>query len=109
MQFCPKCGSIMIIKEDKKKKVKMLACRKCRYRTKAKGVIAIKEKVQKRPMDEVVIVEKQAEALPKIKIICPSCGNQEAYWWVQQTRSADEAPTTFYRCTKCGHTWREYG
>jgi len=25
-----------------------------------------------------------------------------------QTRAADEPPTRFYRCTKCGHTWREY-
>ncbi|MEM4865380.1 MAG: hypothetical protein QXY09_02690 [Acidilobaceae archaeon] len=25
-----------------------------------------------------------------------------------QTRAADEPPTRFYRCTKCGYTWREY-
>ncbi|MGH9996735.1 MAG: transcription factor S, partial [Nitrososphaeraceae archaeon] len=24
------------------------------------------------------------------------------------TRSADEATTQFYRCTKCSHTWRNY-
>jgi DNA-directed RNA polymerase subunit M len=25
-----------------------------------------------------------------------------------QTRRADESATQFFRCTKCGHTWREY-
>jgi DNA-directed RNA polymerase subunit M len=25
-----------------------------------------------------------------------------------QTRSIDESMTQFYRCTKCGHTWRDY-
>jgi len=107
MQFCPKCGSIMIVKEQKGKK--LLVCRKCGYKLKAAKKITIKETIEKKPMDSVVMIEKQGEALPKVKQICPKCGNKEAYWWVQQTRSADEAPTTFYRCTKCGHTWREYG
>ncbi|MEM3032488.1 MAG: transcription factor S, partial [Nitrososphaerota archaeon] len=39
---------------------------------------------------------------------CPQCGNNEAKWWTVQTRSADEPMTQFFRCTKCGHTWREY-
>ncbi|MCD6114052.1 MAG: transcription factor S, partial [Thermoprotei archaeon] len=39
---------------------------------------------------------------------CPKCGNREAYVWMMQTRAADEPPTRFYRCTKCGYTWREY-
>jgi len=46
--------------------------------------------------------------LSKTKVECPKCGNNEAYWWMVQTRSADEPPTTFYKCTKCGHTWRDY-
>jgi DNA-directed RNA polymerase subunit M len=29
-------------------------------------------------------------------------------WWMLQTRSADEATTQFFRCTKCKHTWRNY-
>ncbi|MCK4973458.1 MAG: transcription factor S, partial [Candidatus Heimdallarchaeota archaeon] len=28
--------------------------------------------------------------------------------WMVQTRSADESPTRFFRCTACGETWREY-
>jgi len=46
--------------------------------------------------------------LSKTKVECPKCGNNEAYWWMVQTRSAHEPPTTCYKCTKCVHTWRDY-
>ncbi|MEK6870559.1 MAG: zinc ribbon domain-containing protein, partial [Thermoproteota archaeon] len=42
------------------------------------------------------------------KIECEKCGNDEAVWWMLQTRSADEPTTQFYRCSKCRHTWRNY-
>jgi transcription factor S len=47
-------------------------------------------------------------ALPTTSIECPKCGNNTAFWWMLQTRSADEATTQFYRCTVCSHTWRNY-
>lgn len=52
--------------------------------------------------------EKGPDTLPTISIDCPRCGNNIAFWWMLQTRSADEATTQFYRCTKCDHTWRNY-
>ncbi len=48
------------------------------------------------------------ESRPTIKIECEKCGNDEAVWWMLQTRSADEPTTQFYRCTKCQYTWRDY-
>ncbi|PWB85162.1 transcription factor S-II (TFIIS) [Methanobrevibacter woesei] len=45
---------------------------------------------------------------PTTTITCPECGHNKAAWWLQQTRSADEAPTRFFQCLKCKHTWREY-
>ncbi|MBR3198288.1 MAG: transcription factor S, partial [Methanobrevibacter sp.] len=40
------------------------------------------------------------------RITCYKCGGTKGYWWTVQTRSADEAPTNFIRCAKCGNTWR---
>ena len=108
VDFCKKCGSLMIVKDVKGKT--MLACRSCGTTQKHYKPLEIQEKVDKKPIDsEVVIVEKSDEALPTTKTECPKCTNKEALWWMQQTRSADEAPTLFYRCTSCRHSWREYG
>jgi len=46
--------------------------------------------------------------LPKQRVICPKCGNTEAYYTIMQTRSADEPSTIQFRCCKCSHSWREY-
>lgn len=106
MQFCPKCGLVCVSKKEKNKTI--LVCRKCGYKIKDYKPIEIKEEVKKDPLDEVVIIEEKREALPKIRIVCPKCGNKESVWWMQQTRSTDEPPTLFFRCTKCRHSWREY-
>ncbi len=57
---------------------------------------------------ELLIIDEQTDTLPKTKVECPACHNNEAYWVIRQTRAADEPETRIYRCTKCGHTWREY-
>jgi len=103
--FCPECGSILRMKEKAGKKI--LYCGGCNY---AKPVdkddkLEISEKVNKGK--EVEVIE-QTELHPKIRAKCSKCDNDKAYYWTQQTRSADEPETRFFRCTKCGHTWREY-
>ena len=107
MDFCKKCGSLMVAQETNKKV--FLTCRKCGATQKEYKAMEIKETVEHAPTDDVIVVEKNKEMLPTTKVVCPECGNKEAAWWMQQTRSIDEAPTLFFRCTKCKHSWREYG
>jgi DNA-directed RNA polymerase subunit M len=107
MDFCKKCGAVLVAKKEKTKTV--LVCRKCGYKVDDYKPMEIAENVDKNPLNDVIIIEKNEEYLPKTKVICPKCSNKEATWWLQQTRSADEAPTLFLRCTKCKHSWREYG
>lgn len=49
-----------------------------------------------------------SRALPKIDAECDECGNDEAYYYLQQTRAADESETRFYICTECDNKWRDY-
>ena len=67
-----------------------------------------KLKDKKKKAEQVVVVEKSQENLPKTKADCTECGNNEAYFWTMQTRSGDEPETRFFKCTKCNKVWREY-
>lgn len=102
MEFCPKCGAILVQKDNKRN-----ACPRCRYSTIAKSRLKTSEKIEGKKMVNI-ISEKDAEVYPIIEHECKRCGNKKAFFWTQQTRSSDEAETKFYKCTKCNFTWREY-
>ncbi|WP_052885994.1 transcription factor S [Thermoproteus uzoniensis] len=108
MRFCPNDGSLLV--PVKKGSATVLRCPKCGYEEPvndaARSAYRSKSAVERR--NEILVADAVAETLPKTKAVCPKCGNEEAYVWMQQTRAADEPPTRFYRCTRCGYTWREY-
>ena len=103
--FCPECGSILRVKEKAKKRI--LCCGNCSYtKTPEEGdKMKVSEKVNTGKKVEVV---ENINIYPKVRATCSKCGNDQAYYWTQQTRSADEPETRFFKCTKCNHTWREY-
>ena len=108
LRFCEKDGTLLVVK--RKGKHTFLVCPKCGKRYKIKGEkLSITEKIEEEKKDVIVMSKgEDLTELPTTKIICPKCNNTEAYWWMQQTRGADEPPTIFYRCTKCGYSWRSY-
>ncbi len=103
MKFCPTC-EVRLKKSDSG-----LQCPKCGY-SKGGSKDAKKVKEEEESVSEFNVLEESEgkETLSTIKIDCGKCGNDEAVWWMLQTRSADEPTTQFYRCIKCGHTWRDY-
>jgi DNA-directed RNA polymerase subunit M len=61
--------------------------------------------------DKIIVIgknERKMRTAPQTNALCTKCGNDRAYWWMVQTRSADESSTQFFRCTRCRRTWREY-
>ncbi|MFC1686220.1 transcription factor S [Nanoarchaeota archaeon] len=101
MKFCPKCGIMLTMKNGK------LVCSKCGHEE-GPVVIQVKEKVDKGPEVGEGVVGTGEETLPLTDEKCPKCGNMRSYSWSLQTRAGDEGPTSFFKCTKCKHTWREY-
>ncbi|RLG17336.1 transcription factor S [Nanoarchaeota archaeon] len=94
--FCDECGGLLVNEDG------VLKCSSCgkvfSKDVKLSAEVKTKSKILKDAESPMEIVDAK----------CKKCGNDKAYVWVVQTRSADEAPTRFYRCTKCGHTWRDY-
>jgi DNA-directed RNA polymerase subunit M len=88
----------------------MVKCRKCGHEKKAAAGNLIVSGQTEKPQREMTVLESSQEAgLPTTgDVKCPDCGNQKAYWWMRQLRSADESEVRFFRCTVCGKTWREY-
>lgn len=107
IKFCPKCGSRMVLKKEGRKN--LYVCPKCSYSEQAKDLksVVVKSKV-KTKVKVLGETNESLKPLPVTTTTCPKCGNDKAYWWIVQTRGADESPTQFFRCTKCGYTWREY-
>ena len=101
--FCPKCGSILIVKEVNKKRV--LSC-SCGHKS-GEADFTLSEEMKK--VREIEVVDRnQGETLPLTDMECSKCKHKKAYFWSVQTRSSDEPETRFFRCEKCRHTWRDY-
>ena len=97
MEFCPKCGSMLIGKN----------CNRCDYKSEHEIKLESSQKMD--TIKEIIIVnEGDHEIHPIVSMICEKCNNPESYFWTKQTRAGDEAETKFFRCTKCKHTWRNY-
>lgn len=107
--FCPKCKTMMIPKTEKDGKYYVCRNEDCGYKEPIKGIETI---ASSRPEGgDIAIVSGDVVTQPKTRDVrCPYCGYAEATYTIQQTRSADEPPTTIYRCCnpKCYKTWREY-
>jgi len=111
VEFCPECSNLLRKMSDNGNSY--LTCR-CGYE---KELIINNDEVlnevqkKKNALKENLIVVSEDDKVsvhPKVTKICSKCGNKEAEAWQEQTRSADEPSTSFFKCTKCKFTWREY-
>jgi transcription factor S len=100
MEFCPKCGAVLIEKR------KNYGCARCNYSTKEKVKLKTSEKVEAKT--EVAVIKKDFKTMPIVNEKCKKCGHDQAYFWTIQTRAGDEAETKFFKCLKCDRTWKEY-
>lgn len=112
-RFCPRCGGLM--KPVKKNDGVHLKCIRCGYEMRASAkdlkTYHMKTRIVHSEREKTIVIKEEdmVKGLPITRdVTCPKCGYHEAYYWMIQTRAADEPPTRFYRCRRCGYVWREY-
>ncbi|MEM4312025.1 MAG: transcription factor S [Nitrososphaerales archaeon] len=111
MKFCDNCGTRLKIKQVKKGDsiVVIALCERCGFETIPEATGKVRENLigseSIKVMEDTV---NEITTMPIVNVTCSKCGNNQAAWWLLQTRSSDEPPTQFYRCLKCNHTWRQY-
>ena len=112
MDFCLKCGKKMV--PIKKKNARMvtliLCCPKCGYEKKATGPNGIIKPINNHRKENLIVIGKKEQKYrtnPTYLRNCPKCGNNRAYAWLVHLGSLEQSSTQFYRCTKCGHTYRD--
>ncbi|MFB6253925.1 MAG: transcription factor S [Halobacteriaceae archaeon] len=100
MEFCDDCGAMMKTQDQ------LWVCTSCGNKS-PKDPEANYVITEDQEANEIIETEAQDTGLPTTSTVCPECGNDEAHWYMQQIRAADESETRFFICTECEHRWRE--
>jgi DNA-directed RNA polymerase III subunit RPC11 len=112
MHFCPFCGTLLLLKQGATLGTEY-QCQTCTFRhpVRAATVDCRDMRAQNKAapeggseLDETAL----SAGGQKTSAKCPEvdCPSQTAYFIQEQIRSADEPPTTFYKCCACGVHWR---
>ncbi|MFB6124571.1 MAG: transcription factor S [Halanaeroarchaeum sp.] len=102
MEFCDDCGSMMRAEDG----LWVCTSEDCDNTT-VKDPDANYVISEEQEASEIIETGSGDAGLPTTDARCPDCGNDTAYWYMQQIRSADESETRFFVCTECEHKWRE--
>ncbi|PSQ15899.1 transcription factor S [Halobacteriales archaeon QS_8_69_26] len=101
MEFCDECGSMMRSEDG------TWVCQSCgneQIRDESANYVVTEDQEESEIVD---VSDAEDQGLPSTETRCPECGNNRAYWYMQQIRAADESETRFFVCTECEHKWRE--
>ena len=109
MLFCPFCGTLLLLFNGARAAT-AYRCPTCPYETPVThNYTSVRSFCDQNRAAQNEIFDSSSELSggQKTKVRCEECENDEAYFIQVQMRSADEPPTTFYKCTRCGTQWKQ--
>ncbi|KAL6431654.1 DNA-directed RNA polymerase I subunit RPA12 [Cataglyphis hispanica] len=103
--FCPDCGSILPLLDEKKATVTCYACKR-NWGSKTFGNLEMTHTIHFNSKDAYASTKEANDSDddadgPIVERSCPQCKNDKMSYATLQLRSADEGQTIFYTCTKC--------
>jgi len=106
MQFCPCDGTLLQVTVAAGNELRFF-CPVCPYIHCPTTKTVTEVPTARKRLDDIHGGKAALENQEKTEVVCPECGNGEAFFKQVQMRSADEPMTIFYTCTRCQHRWRE--
>jgi DNA-directed RNA polymerase subunit M/transcription elongation factor TFIIS len=110
VKFCQKCDARLIPIDESPNK---LFCPKCGYAKTHKQAVTSDPPVTGQRLETVVVISPEEEKLrtmPAIRSVCPKCDNRKAHYRTIEVGEEEETvEVQVFKCTRCGHSWRERG
>ena len=94
MEFCPKCGAMLLPKDG------VLKCNSCGHEKNLSDNDQYEVSEEIKESDNIKMLGEDVDVRPTTTETCPECGNDKAFYEFKQTRSADAATTRFFTCTE---------
>lgn len=113
LTFCPNCTNMLKLSrgmDERGMEFMKFECNTCPYQFPIKGNFQVYDRkmMERKQVDDVLGGEGAWDNVDQTTVNCEgNCGNDKAYFYQLQIRSADEPMTSFYKCTNCGTQWRE--
>lgn len=108
MEFCPHCEKRLTLLSGK-----TYRCSKCGYTTTLARATTPTEPppIMEKAMSPILLrdpEETRLQTLPTIHVNCPQCPNTTASYWTSAVGTEDDVELIhLFRCTQCGHRWRQ--
>ncbi|KAL2417977.1 hypothetical protein ABEF95_001330 [Exophiala dermatitidis] len=113
--FCPYCCNCLTIARapgtrQHPQGLNAFTCRTCPYQFVLDQPYYERTYMKKKQKDDIMGEDESDLPVNEVPGGCPNekCDSNKAYFYQLQTRSADEPPTSFFKCVECGKQWREY-
>ncbi|KZF22183.1 hypothetical protein L228DRAFT_247808 [Xylona heveae TC161] len=111
--FCPACSNSLTVSrlysDGFPNGINRLECRTCPYQFVLKNRYFERTEMKRKEVEDVMGGAGAWDNVDSTDAQCPAqdCDGDKAYFYMVQIRSADEPMTTFLKCCKCGHRWKE--
>ncbi|KAI0088388.1 hypothetical protein BDY19DRAFT_950642 [Irpex rosettiformis] len=109
LHFCSECNNLLYPKADPERRVMLYACRICTYDEIGENQCVYRNDLLTVTKEKVGVTHDLGTdtTLAHAQMVCPSCGNDDAVYFQDQSKRKQTRMILFYVCTKCSHNFTD--